>query len=36
MTTTGLPGQRVQVGSDFAELSRWIKGAGLLQRRYGY
>lgn len=23
-------------GSDFAELSRWVKHAGLLQRRYGY
>jgi fatty acid desaturase len=23
-------------GSDFAELSRWVKKAGLLRRRYGY
>jgi fatty acid desaturase len=23
-------------GSDFAELSRWVKSAGLLRRRYGY
>jgi fatty acid desaturase len=23
-------------GSDFAELSRWVKEAGLLRRRYGY
>jgi fatty acid desaturase len=34
MTTTDMP--RVGRGSDFAELAKGIKDAGLLDRRYGY
>ena len=30
------PSSTTRRGSDFAELARWIKRAGLLQRRYGY
>jgi len=39
-TTTALvaaaEGSGQRRGSDFAELSRWVKRAGLLRRRYGY
>ncbi|MGQ0837256.1 fatty acid desaturase family protein [Actinokineospora sp.] len=34
MSPTGLAGERL--GSEFAELSRVVKRAGLLRRRYGY
>ncbi len=36
MTTSPLPPSQGTRGSDFAELSRYVKDAGLLRRRYGY
>jgi fatty acid desaturase len=38
MTGPGIAVQRPEQGrgSDYAELSRWVKRAGLLRRRYGY
>lgn len=36
MTASPEPFTNGRRGSDFSELSRWIKHAGLLQRRYGY
>jgi fatty acid desaturase len=35
-TTSPARPPATQRGSDFAELSRWVRSAGLLRRRYGY
>lgn len=36
MTASPEPSSQQRRGSEFAELSRWVKRAGLLQRRYGF